>query len=351
MTPLAFIDAETTGLDPARHEILEVGVIRVRGDTFEEVDRTDVRVQPERIEDADPEALRVNGWSDEAWEHAVSLSQALEWIAPHLDGACLAGHNVGFDRAFLDAAWRSTGVARPAMDHHVLDTATLAWPLLAAGVIDSLSLDPVCAHLGIDRTDPHRALADASRSMEVARRLLPGTQLSSLVGALRADERSMVQTLLRRMHAGRRDYGAWHTDDGRDYPREALHEVIDALNYCAAELVRMGRRSAAPTVRTRRVYVCHPYAGDVPANTVRVRSICRALVESGFVPVAPHLYLPAFLDEATERETALALCLELVGTCDEVRVYGGSITAGMMREIERAEALGLPVRFVDAEAA
>jgi uncharacterized protein with von Willebrand factor type A (vWA) domain len=76
---------------------------------------------------------------------------------------------------------------------------------------------------------------------ELARRLLPRTQLASLVGALKADERAMVETLLGRMHAGRRHYGPWRTGDGRDYPREALVEVLDALNYCAAELVRIGR--------------------------------------------------------------------------------------------------------------
>lgn len=55
------------------------------------------------------------------------------------------------------------------------------------------------------------------------------------------------------------------------------------------------------------------------------------------------------MDEATDRERALALCLELLDASDEVRVYGQSITAGMRLEIERAEARGLPVRFVDAE--
>ena len=36
-------------------------------------------------------------------------------------------------------------------------------------------------------------------------------------------------------------YGCWQVSDGRDYHTEALEEVLDALNYCAAELVRLGR--------------------------------------------------------------------------------------------------------------
>ena len=66
------------------------------------------------------------------------------------------------------------------------------------------------------------------------------------------------------------------------------------------------------------------------------------------MPVAPQLYLPQFVDERTERERALDLCLELLDACDEVRVYGGTVTAGMRAELARAEAKGIPVRFADA---
>lgn len=347
MRPLAFVDVETTGLDPSRHEIIELGVVVADPRTLETRGMFDVRVRPGRIEEADPVALDINGWSAEAWKDAVPIDVALVRARPLLEGALLAGHNVSFDRAYLDAAWRSTGVRPPGMDHHVLDTATLAWPLHAAGLIASLKLDAVCEALGVDVGQPHRALVDAQRSLEVARRLLPDVGLATRVRSLAADERPIVETVLARIDAGRREYGAWDSDDGRDYPAEALAEVIDALNYCGAELVRMRRARKAAGVRTRRVYVCHPFANDPQANTERVQQLCRALTDSGHLPVAPHIYLPQFLDEGTERDRALALCLELVGACDELRVYGGQVTAGMRREIERAEALGVPVRFVE----
>lgn len=350
MRSLAFIDLETTGLDPAHHEILEIGLVIADPRTLEQRESLHLRMRPERIEDADPEALRINGWTPEAWQDAVPLGVALTRARPLLDGALLAGHNVSFDRAFLDVAWRTAGVARPAMDHHVLDTATLAWPLLAVGLVESLSLDPICRKLGIDVGEPHRALIDARRSLELARCLLPEAALLTRVRALEADERALIETILARIDSGRLDYGPWHSDDGRDYPREALAEVIDALNYCAAELVRLGRAGRTAGMRTRRIYVCHPYADDPEANAERVREICRALTDSGYLPIAPHVYLPQFIDEGTERERALSLCLELIGTADEVRVYGGRITAGMRREIEHAEARAIQVRFIEGVA-
>ena len=55
------------------------------------------------------------------------------------------------------------------------------------------------------------------------------------------DEREIVETIIKRISEGRRAYGQWHVDDGRRNPMEALMEVLDALSYCAAELVRITR--------------------------------------------------------------------------------------------------------------
>jgi DNA polymerase III subunit epsilon len=350
MRDIAFIDLETTGLDPERHEIIEVAVIRVNARDLHPIDEVECRVRPTRIGEADPAALELVGYSSQAWADAPSLVEAMTRIAPLLEGAILAGHNVAFDKGFLESAWRTAGSRPGGMDYHLLDTATLAWPLWSAGAIDRLSLDEVCECLGLSRQTAHRAMADARCSLEVARRLLPSRADGVLLAALEGDERAILRTLLGRMHAGREDYGPWRTDDDRSYPREALLEVLDALNYCAAELVRIGRGEPTTTVRTRRIYVCHPFADNPEGNSQRVGEICRALTESGFVPIAPQLYLPRFIDEATERDSALRLCIDLLDCSDELRVYGGRITKGMRGEIEHAESRGIPVRFAQEAA-
>jgi len=345
MRDIAFIDLETTGLDRERHEILEVAVIRVDAKELHPLDEVECRVRPARIAEADPTALELAGYSPQGWADAASLAEAMVGIAPLLEGTILAGHNVSFDRGFLESAWRTVGGRPEGMDYHLLDTATLAWPLWSAGAIDRLSLDEVCDCLGITREPAHRAMTDARCCLEVARRLLPSRADGVLLAALEGDERAILRTLLGRMHAGRGDYGPWRTDDGRSYPREALLEVLDALNYCAAELVRIGRGESTTTVRTRRIYVCHAFSDDPDCNAARVAEICKALVDSGYVPMAPQLYLPRFVDEATERERALRLGIDLLDGCDELRVYGGRITEGMRGEIEHAEARGIPVRL------
>ena len=71
------------------------------------------------------------------------------------------------------------------MDHHSLDTMVLSWPLWAAGVVESLSLDAVTDYLGLERPEPHRALADARCSLQVARRLVRPMELAALSGTFR----------------------------------------------------------------------------------------------------------------------------------------------------------------------
>jgi len=88
------------------------------------------------------------------------------------------------------------------------------------------------------------------------------------------------------------------------------------------------------------------FANDPASNIERVRAISQFLIDDGALPIAPHLYLPQLVDEASGREQALALCLELLGTCDEVRVFSELVTEGMERELREAKRLGLPVHFV-----
>lgn len=103
--------------------------------------------------------------------------------------------------------------------------------------------------------------------------------------------------------------------------------------------------------RRQVVYVCHPYVGNTAANIEAVRQICRELVENGLLPIGPQIYLPQFVDESTEREVALSMCMQLVDICDELRVYGDQVTTGMFREIDHAARVGVLVRWMIAEAA
>jgi len=97
------------------------------------------------------------------------------------------------------------------------------------------------------------------------------------------------------------------------------------------------------------VYVAHPFAGDVDGNTRRVEAICRRLVAGGVLPVAPQIYLPAFVDERHDRERALRLCMRLLEACDEVHVFDErGVTDGMLRELAHARRHRVPITCATA---
>ena len=50
------------------------------------------------------------------------------------------------------------------------------------------------------------------------------------------------------------------------------------------------------------VYICSPYAGDVENNTAAARRYCRFAVEVGYIPIAPHLLFPQFLNDSNPKE-------------------------------------------------
>lgn len=170
---ITFLDVETTGLDPLQHELLEVGLVRVTADLATEIGSWRTLIIPQRLDVAEPKALEVCGFDADRWaEEGVALDVALAALSPWLDGAYLAGHHVGFDAAFVNAAYARTGIERPALGHRMLDTVSLSWPLQMRGEVDSLALSAVAAQLGIERREPHRALEDARTALEVARALL-----------------------------------------------------------------------------------------------------------------------------------------------------------------------------------
>lgn len=95
------------------------------------------------------------------------------------------------------------------------------------------------------------------------------------------------------------------------------------------------------------IYVCSPYAGDVENNIAAARRYCRFAVESGFIPIAPHLLFPQFLDDDNPKERELGLFFgnALLSKCAELWVFGDHISKGMEAEIRRATWKGYHIRY------
>lgn len=95
------------------------------------------------------------------------------------------------------------------------------------------------------------------------------------------------------------------------------------------------------------VYICSPFSGDVDGNVAAAQRYSRFAVDKGYIPVAPHLLFPQFLDDdnPAERQLGLFFGNALMSKCSEVWVFGSTISAGMEAEIKRARWKNYRLRY------
>lgn len=123
------------------------------------------------------------------------------------------------------------------------------------------------------------------------------------------------------------------------------HEgYYDPTTYAALSNIEAEERKA----RFRPVvYVCSPFSGNTERNAENARRYCRFAVDSGFVPFAPHLLFPQFMNDAVseERELALFMGIVMLTKCAELWVFGERISKDMSQEIRKAEARNMLIRY------
>ncbi|MFA6256985.1 MAG: 3'-5' exonuclease [Candidatus Paceibacterota bacterium] len=167
----AFIDTETSGLNLMKHELLQIGCVLTTPD-LEVIEEFEIKVKPERIEDADPVSLKVCHYKEEEWTDALPLAEAMKIFADKVEGAIMVGHNVAFDAGFLEYGFNKIGKANT-LHYHRLDTVSVAWAKLHREPdLDHLSLRELCLRFGIKNERAHTALSDARATYELYKKLM-----------------------------------------------------------------------------------------------------------------------------------------------------------------------------------
>ncbi len=159
-------DLETTGLDPKRDEIVQIGAVRILGGRLLRGEIFDQLVDPGRPIPAG--STRFHGITDPMVEDAPPPAIALARFKTFVGEAILVAHNAAFDLAFLRRKEELAGVR---FDNPVLDT------LLLSAVLDpeigDHSLDAAAARHGITVRARHTALGDAVATAELFLALVP----------------------------------------------------------------------------------------------------------------------------------------------------------------------------------
>ncbi|MEK7110556.1 MAG: 3'-5' exonuclease [Patescibacteria group bacterium] len=169
---LVFFDTETTGLNFS-HELIEIGLVKVKAKTFEVLAERDIKIKPAHIETADAEALRIVGYDHDEWmRDGVDLKTGLEEFLSYTESVVLVGHNLPFDWMHVRKSLEECGL-RPNYFYKGFDTFPMAWQKLRN---DSrflkFSLEELGNYFGIDRGRAHRAIDDARTTYQVFRKLI-----------------------------------------------------------------------------------------------------------------------------------------------------------------------------------
>lgn len=150
------VDLETTGLDPGKDRIIEIGAVLVKDgricDTFESFVRPGMKLS-ERVRD-------ITGITDEMLSGEQMISEVIREYADFekrsgSDTLPLLGHAVHFDYAFLKRAFVNEGMK---YEREAIDTLKIARVCLSN--LPSRSLSELTRHYGICHS-AHRALNDA----------------------------------------------------------------------------------------------------------------------------------------------------------------------------------------------
>ena len=158
---VVFLDLETTGLDPDRHEIWDIGIINEDGKEWNPL------IYPVHPETADPTSLRMNGYYDvfgsigpKKGRHTSARKDIAAILAESLAGKHIVGAVPSFDAAFLERFLRAQGYA-PAWHYHLVDVEAMAAGRLQ--LIPPWDSDNISRRLGVnpDLFERHTAIGDA----------------------------------------------------------------------------------------------------------------------------------------------------------------------------------------------
>jgi len=180
MDIVAAIDLETTGLDEARCEIIDMAIVPLNADfsVSEEIPEFTTRIKAEHPETAEEAALRVNGMNP---SDGVPLDVVRRDFAAWLQDNGIRkivplAHNLGFDMKFL---LKTFPEAAKVFSHRGRDSMRLALAINDVYqrerqelMFPSASLAAVKENLGIVGEVNHRAFEDAKDAALVYRRLI-----------------------------------------------------------------------------------------------------------------------------------------------------------------------------------
>jgi len=113
----------------------------------------------------------------------------------------------------------------------------------------------------------------------------------------------------------------------------------------------------------KKIFICSPLAGNVKQNIRKATIVSREIYKQGLLPIFSHAYTdiiaPKLNDNIPkERKKLMEISKEMLKMCNEIWVFGDTISLGMKEEIAYAKRNKIkikyfifPVRYIAGKAA
>ena len=159
------VDFETTGLDPALHEIVSYAALQVGRGRIRLDDARYQVIRPRQMPGR--ETILIHGLRRAELVGAPRLAEALDGLLEALTGRAMVAHVASIEERFLGTALRASGIR---LINPIIDTAALATELFRLrdqGRTAPLGLTPLAETLGLPVHRPHEADGDALTTAQV----------------------------------------------------------------------------------------------------------------------------------------------------------------------------------------
>ncbi|MDR1939297.1 MAG: ribonuclease H-like domain-containing protein [Clostridiales bacterium] len=150
-------DCETTGLDKANDQIIELAAVKIEDGIITQTFSTFVNPGVS----LPPVITKLTGITDDDLKDAPKIRDIFHDFYKFIKGSALVAHNIEFDIEFINRAAKLTGFK---VDNDIYDTMTIARKNYS---IANYKLGTICEYFGINLTDAHRAVNDALATAEV----------------------------------------------------------------------------------------------------------------------------------------------------------------------------------------
>ena len=165
--PIVVLDFESTGLNTSRARIIEIGAVKLDGDTV--IDSFEQLVDPG--EPLPPKITEITGITDANLQGMPKAEEILPKFLEFIGDLPIAAHNASFDANLLKTELRRIGLS---FRNPVMDTLTYARKLYPT--MKSFRLAALCKHLGVSLKNAHRAVHDATATAHCLSRMMQATR-------------------------------------------------------------------------------------------------------------------------------------------------------------------------------